>query len=134
MLGLRPWLPSIVMQRSFLREDFAALTRRITPWIRKADDASTRPGYFSNRWHARVPLSTLFWRDILAFATVINLFAGFLSLMSIAQDWGKGWSLSLHFALLPYNLFLVASVWRFPAAPPLIRWISLGWFALILML
>lgn len=54
--------------------------------------------------------------------------------MSLAQDWGKGWSLALHFALLPYNLFLVASVWRFPLVPTHIRWLSLGWFALILML
>lgn len=96
--------------------------------------APTRLGFFSNRWHARIPLSTLFWRDILAVATVFNLFAGFLSLMSLAQDWGKGWSLALHFALLPYNLFLVASVWRFPLVPTHIRWLSLGWFALILML
>lgn len=37
MLGMRPWLPSVVMQRSLTREDFAALTRRLVPWLGKAE-------------------------------------------------------------------------------------------------
>lgn len=37
MLGMRPWLPSVVMKRSLTREDFAALTRRLVPWLGKAE-------------------------------------------------------------------------------------------------
>jgi hypothetical protein len=36
-LGLRPWLPKVIAQRSMRREDFAALVRRITPWLAKAE-------------------------------------------------------------------------------------------------
>lgn len=37
MLGLRPWLPAIVTKRSFTREDFAALVRKVVPWLTRAE-------------------------------------------------------------------------------------------------
>lgn len=92
------------------------------------------PGYFADRWQARVPLRTLFWRDKWAVASLANLLAGFLSLMALAQRWGDSWALGLHFALLPYNLFLVAAVWRWPGAPNPVRWAALGWLALTLVI
>lgn len=91
------------------------------------------PGYFADRWQARVPLRTLFWRDMWAVASVANLFAGFLSLMAVAQRWGDGWALGLHFALLPYNLFLVLAVWRSPFGKPWIRGSAVAWLGLTLL-
>jgi hypothetical protein len=32
-LGRAPWLPSVIMQRSMLRADFASLVRRMAPWL-----------------------------------------------------------------------------------------------------
>lgn len=37
MLGRRPWLPAIVAKRSLSRGEFAALVRRVIPWLVKAE-------------------------------------------------------------------------------------------------
>jgi hypothetical protein len=37
MLGMKPWLPSVVRRRSFSRPDFATLVRRVVPWLTKAE-------------------------------------------------------------------------------------------------
>jgi len=37
MLGMRPWLPSVVTRRSLSRDDLATLVRRIVPWLAKAE-------------------------------------------------------------------------------------------------
>lgn len=37
MLGLRPWLPRLVAQRSMRRKDFATLVRRVAPWLARAE-------------------------------------------------------------------------------------------------
>lgn len=37
MLGMRPWLPSVVTRRSLSREDLATLVRRIVPWLARAE-------------------------------------------------------------------------------------------------
>lgn len=37
MLGRSPWLPKVITQRSLLRTDFAALMRRVLPWLTKAE-------------------------------------------------------------------------------------------------
>jgi hypothetical protein len=36
-LGRRPWLPAVIAQRSLRREDFAAIVRRIHPWLTRAE-------------------------------------------------------------------------------------------------
>ncbi|MGE7369541.1 exopolysaccharide biosynthesis protein [Neorhizobium sp. NPDC001467] len=37
MLGLRPWLPRMIADRSMARTDFAAMLARTQPWIMKAE-------------------------------------------------------------------------------------------------
>jgi hypothetical protein len=37
MLGMRPWLPAMITRRSFSRDDFATLVRRIVPWLNRAE-------------------------------------------------------------------------------------------------
>lgn len=36
-LGRRPWLPGAIASRSLKREDFAAIVRRIQPWLLRAE-------------------------------------------------------------------------------------------------
>ncbi|MBB5751362.1 exopolysaccharide biosynthesis protein [Prosthecomicrobium pneumaticum] len=36
-LGLPPWLPRVIAARSMARRDFAALTRRVVPWLQKGE-------------------------------------------------------------------------------------------------
>jgi hypothetical protein len=35
--GLRPWLPAVIARRTMTRTDFAALVRRIGPWLARAE-------------------------------------------------------------------------------------------------
>lgn len=70
--------------------------------------------FFADRWQGRVSLSRLFWRDMVMVGSAINLAAGFVVLMLIAQGVSLGLSVALHFLFLPYNLFLAIAVWRAP--------------------
>ena len=87
--------------------------------------------FFSNRWHAKVKLRHLFWLDMLAVGTVINLFASFAALMLVAQLKAPMWALFFHFSPLPYNAFLLAAIWRFPAVPPAFRLGASAWFVVM---
>ena len=84
--------------------------------------------FFSNRWHAKVHLRRLFWLDMLAVGTLINLFASFAALMVMAQIKEPGWAAFLHFSTLPYSAFLLATVWRFPAVTTAMRISASAWF------
>jgi len=35
--GRRPWLPAVIARRTMTRADFAALVRRIGPWLARAE-------------------------------------------------------------------------------------------------
>ena len=85
-------------------------------------------GFFSDRWRAKVDLRRLFWFDMLAVGTLINLFASFAALMLIALGKEQTWAISLHFSTLPYNAFLLAAIWRFPAVTPTMRLAASAWF------
>ncbi len=68
--------------------------------------------YFSSRLKGEVPLYTLFWRDMMLAGSVINILS---MLAAIAYLANKGNSLigaALFLAPLPYNFFLVFSVFR----------------------
>lgn len=69
MLGLRPWLPSLVLKRSLTREDFATLTRRIVPWLVKAERL-LRPRYGAL---ARAPMEYLVGAVCLLLSLVLVL-------------------------------------------------------------
>lgn len=101
------------------------------------NSASLRPhagyGYFGRRWHAQVAWQTLFWRDMVLVATVANLFMGFLALVLMSQKVEVVWVLAVHFALLPYNLFLLAAVWRWSALSSKVKWAAGAWFVMTLV-
>ena len=85
------------------------------------------PAYVLERWQSRVRPGRLFWVDMLAIATVLNLFVGFASLMLLAQRADWLWVLALHAIIVPYNLFLAASVWRHPRAPQAMKLVGALW-------
>lgn len=68
--------------------------------------------FLSRRWNRRVPLATIFWRDMIVVASIVNVLAGALGLMLLGLKVGTVPSLVVLFAPLPYNAFLLASVWR----------------------
>ena len=87
--------------------------------------------FFSSRWHARVSWRRLFWFDMLAVGSLINGFASFAALMVMAVLKEPAWATFLHFSTLPYNAFLLASVWRFPAVSTAIRLGACAWFVVM---
>lgn len=93
---------------------------------------SPAPGrFFSHRWHGQVPVRLLVWRDMLVIGTAINLLATFGALMLAAQGAGTGVAALVHFAPLPYNLFLFVSLLRSPQRSQALWVIGLLWLVMV---
>jgi hypothetical protein len=90
-------------------------------------------GFFSSRWRGDVPLSRVFWLDMLGIGTVINLLASLAALILLAQKVDPRIAVALHFAPLPYNLFLFMAVWRAPQRTVFIGGMALAWLAAMLV-
>ncbi|HEU0204641.1 MAG TPA: hypothetical protein VFR86_29870 [Burkholderiaceae bacterium] len=71
-------------------------------------------GFIAPRWHGQVPLGILFWRDMIAVGTLINLMSGLAALMLLALGASSALAVAVHFAPVPYNAFLLSAVWRAP--------------------
>ncbi len=90
------------------------------------------PGnYFARRWHGQVPVAVLLWRDMLGVGTVINLITTFLTLVAVVQNAQTGIIAALHFAPMPYNLFLFAALWRAPDRNTFAAAIAAGWLVVM---
>ena len=87
-------------------------------------------GFFRARWRSQVPMRVLFWRDMVLLGTLINVLFTGAALAIAASDLSMVLAAAVHFAPLPYNLFLVAAVWRLPASAAH-RWASVAWLALV---
>ncbi|MCM2342259.1 hypothetical protein [Rhodoferax sp.] len=71
---------------------------------------------------------------MLIVGSVINLFTGFMALMIAAQG-GELWVAAMvHFATLPYNVFLVLALWRTSGRSTVMAWTSLVWLGAVTML
>ena len=68
--------------------------------------------YFRSRWNGELPLATLFWRDIVFVGTTVNIAATLTAVLLLALDAPAPLAIAIHFAPVPWNLFLFASVWR----------------------
>lgn len=95
--------------------------------------------FLARRWRGEAPLVTVFWRDMILYGSAINIAAGFTALMLIAAGFSTTTALCVLLAPLPWNLFLVLSVWRSGAhAPPAdamaTRAGAAVWFAVALMI
>lgn len=95
----------------------------------------TPPGttghFFSRRWRGQVPLRQLFWRDMLLVGSLVNLVCTFVALMLAAQGAGATTAALVHFAPLPYNLFLFAALLRAPQRQPMHRVLGAAWLLLM---
>ena len=69
-------------------------------------------GFWSLRWHGRLPLPQLFWRDMLGFGTLLNLVFLFVTLMLYAQRVDPIWAMLVHWIVFSFNVFLAIAVWR----------------------
>ncbi len=80
------------------------------------------------------PWRTLFWRDMVAVGSTINLFTGFAALFLISQGQSIAWALAVHFSPVPYNAFLVRSLWLARERPNWVMPAAAAWFAAMLVL
>ena len=87
--------------------------------------------FFSRRWRGEPPLRVLLWRDTLAVGTMINLLMSFAALAIAALHLDLRIALAVHFAPLPYNLFLVASLMRSPQRSSVVSAVALVWLVLM---
>lgn len=72
--------------------------------------------FVTRRWRGEVSLRTVFWRDMLVVGTAANVLATLMALAVASQGASMWVAAAIHFAPLPYNIFLVAAVGR--ARPP----------------
>jgi hypothetical protein len=90
--------------------------------------------FFGKRWRGETCLSQLYWRDMLIIGSVLNLFTGFIALMIAAQG-GELWvAVVVHFATLPYNVFLVLALRRTPGRSAVMAWTSMVWLGAVTLL
>jgi len=76
-------------------------------------------------------MHTVLWRDMLCVGTVVNMLATFIALVAISQG-AQSWTVAtIHFAPLPYNIFLFAAVGRALPRSRIAATVSLGWLALM---
>lgn len=90
--------------------------------------------FFARRWRGDVPVQTLFWRDLLIVGSLINALATLGALILAAQGVALVFAVAVHFAPLPYNVFLVAAIGRSPQRTPLITALTGAWFVVALLL
>ena len=92
-------------------------------------------GFLVARWRGRVAADRVFWVDMWLAGTAINIATTFLSLVVLGLKLPLWLSLAVYFAPVPWNVFLVVSLWRAcdrqrPAGAGFYRLAALAWLAL----
>lgn len=91
-------------------------------------------GFIGRRWRGEASAAVVYWRDILAVGSLINLLTSFGALMLAAQGVNLLIAAGVHFAALPYNVFLVVALWHTPQRTPIMAWTSLVWLGTVTVL
>jgi hypothetical protein len=89
------------------------------------------PSFLARRWRSEVPMHTLLWRDMLGVGTVVNMLFTFMALMAVSQGAPIWAAAAIHFAPMPYNLFVVAAVVRAVPRSQIAAAVSLVWLVLV---
>ncbi|MCD6671791.1 MAG: hypothetical protein LT106_02965 [Burkholderiaceae bacterium] len=76
-------------------------------------------------------MSTLLWRDMLIIGTAVNAVATFVALMLAARGTPSALVAAVHFAPLPYNVFLWVAIWRSPGRTTQAALLSTVWLAVM---
>ena len=98
------------------------------------DSAVVLTEFFARRWRGQVPTGTVFWRDMIVVGSAVNVLATFAALMLAAQGVALAIAVAVHFAPLPYNIFLLAAVGRSPQRTPVISALAGVWIVLAVLL
>jgi hypothetical protein len=69
-------------------------------------------GYFRRLWSGDLPLSRVFWIDMLLVGTLVNLASLIAAIVLFAGDAPVAWGVAVFLAHVPYSLLLFTGVWR----------------------
>jgi hypothetical protein len=64
------------------------------------------------RWRGEVPPLRLFWRDMVLVASTFNVLASGAAMLLFSLKMPLPIVLAAHFAVVPYNLFLILALWQ----------------------
>ncbi|MCM5682361.1 hypothetical protein M8A51_22770 [Schlegelella sp. S2-27] len=95
--------------------------------------------YAVSRWRGQVHWPRAFFWDMLLVGTFVNLAVGTAAMIGITQAAPPPLTTAAWGVLLPYNVFLLVSVWRSAAGSgepwtSALRLAALGWCALAVIL
>jgi hypothetical protein len=93
-----------------------------------------RNGFLARRWRGEVNTNLVLWRDMVGVGSLLNISISLLALVLAAQGMSLGLAVALHFAPMPYNLFLFLVVWRAPARTALQGLVAAVWLPAMLVL
>ncbi len=93
----------------------------------------TLASYFTSRLQGTASVRTVFWRDMLVTGTIVNAAVFAVSLFYMSRDGNLAVFLLLYLLPMPYNAFILYSVWRcsrrlVPFQANFAKLISLCWF------
>jgi hypothetical protein len=74
--------------------------------------SSSLIGYFGRLWSGAMPLSRVFWTDMLIIGSAVNLAAMLLAILLFIAGAPVWLGVFIHFSPLPYNILLLLAVWR----------------------
>lgn len=69
-------------------------------------------GYLRRLWSDALPLSQVFWTDMLVIGTAVNLAAMLLALALFVSGVPVALGVLVHFSPIPYNILVFLAVWR----------------------
>jgi hypothetical protein len=81
--------------------------------------------YVRRLWSGDLPLSRVFWIDMLLVGTLVNLVSLIAAIVLFAGDAPVGWGVAVFLAHIPYSLLLFTGVWR-SAAREASQWSSVA--------
>jgi hypothetical protein len=81
--------------------------------------------YVRQLWSGDLPLSRVFWIDMLLVGTLVNLVSLIAAIVLFAGDAPVGWGVAVFLAHIPYSLLLFTAVWR-SAAREKSQWSSVA--------
>jgi hypothetical protein len=68
--------------------------------------------YFRRLWRGELPLSRVFWTDMLIVGTLVNVAMLLASMLLFAAGVPAAIAVAVHFLPVPYNILLFTGVWR----------------------
>jgi hypothetical protein len=92
-----------------------------TPRAEHAARRNAAVAYVRSLWLGELPLPRVFWTDMLAIGTVVNIVSGIGAMLLFVSGAPISIGVAVHFLPLPYNLLLFFAVWQ-AAAREASRW------------